>query len=291
MENAVTVKSLFSKDDVKKRFEELLGKRAPAFITSVLQAVNSSDLLKEADPVTVLNAAATAASMGLPLNQNLGFAYIVPYNVQQQDGSYRTMAQFQMGYKGFIQLAQRSGQFLTISSATVYEGQLIENNPLTGFTFNWSVKSDKVIGFVAYFKLINGFEKQLYMTVEQAKAHGVRYSQTFKKGKGLWKTDFEAMAHKTVLKLLLSRFAPLSIEMQKAVITDQAIVNDIDGQDVTYADNELPEINKELERIRLLVEDCKSSDDLATLKKQVGEKYEELPEELNQLFIDKLKSL
>lgn len=291
MDNSLTVKTLFSRDDIRKRFEELLGKRAPAFITSVLQAVNSSDLLKDADPVTVLNAAATAASMDLPLNQNLGFAYIVPYNVKQSDGSYRTMAQFQIGYKGFIQLAQRSRQFLTISSATVYEGQLVESNPLTGYKFDWSVKSDKVIGFVAYFKLINGFEKQLYMTVEEVKAHGLKYSKAFKKGEGMWVTNLIGMAHKTVLKLLLCRFAPLSIEMQKAVITDQAIVNDIDGQDVTYADNELPEINKELERIRLLVEDCKSSDDLATLKKQVGEKYEELPEELNQLFIDKLKSL
>lgn len=286
-----SVKTLFTREDIKKRFEEVLGKRAPAFITSVLQIVNANDMLKDADPVTVLNAAATAASMDLPLNQNLGFAYIVPYNVKQSDGSYRTMAQFQLGYKGFIQLAQRSGQFLTISSATVYEGQLIESNPLAGFKFDWTVKSDKVIGFVAYFKLINGFEKQLYMTVEQAKAHGVKYSQTFKKGFGLWKTDFEAMAHKTVLKLLLSRYAPLSIEMQKAIITDQAIVNDIDGQDVTYADNEVPEVDKELERIRLLVEDCKSSDDLATLKKQVGEKYEELPQEINQLFINKLKTL
>lgn len=291
MENAVTVKSLFSKDDVKKRFEELLGKRAAAFITSVLQVVNSNDLLKDSDPVSVLNAAATAASMDLPLNQNLGFAYIVPYNVKQSDGSYRTMAQFQMGYKGFIQLAQRSGQFLTISSATVQEGQLVEINPLTGFKFDWSIKSDKVIGFVAYFKLINGFEKQLYMNVEQVIAHGTKYSQTFKKGFGLWKTDFEAMAHKTVLKLLLSRFAPLSIEMQRAVITDQAIINDIEGQDVTYADNQVMEVNKELERIRLLVEDCKTQDDLATLKKQVGQKYEDLPEEVNQLFIDKQKML
>jgi recombination protein RecT len=185
----------------------------------------------------------------LPLNNNLGFAYIVPYKAKQKDGSYKTVAQFQMGYKGFIQLAQRSGQFETISAAPVYEGQLIGENPLTGFEFDFSKaakKSDTVIGYAAYFKLLNGFNKTLYMSVADLTKHGTRFSQTFKKGYGLWKDDFEGMCIKTVIKLLLSKFAPLSIDMQRAVITDQSVINDADTNDVDYADNEEPFVDAEL---------------------------------------------
>ena len=125
-EIALTTKSLFARDDVKAKFQEMLGKRATSFITSVLQIVASNDLLAKADPTSVYQSAAVAATLDLPLNNNLGFAYIVPYNQKQKDGSYKTVAQFQLGYKGFIQLAQRSGQFKTISATPVYEGQLIE---------------------------------------------------------------------------------------------------------------------------------------------------------------------
>lgn len=237
-EIALTTKSLFARDDVKAKFQEMLGKRATSFITSALQIVASNDLLAKADPTSVYQSAAVAATLDLPLNNNLGFAYIVPYNQKQKDGSYKTVAQFQLGYKGFIQLAQRSGQFKTISATPVYEGQLIEQNPLTGFIFDWKQKkSEKIVGYAAYFHLLNGFEKTFYATVEELKAHGTKYSQTYKKGYGLWKDDFDSMAIKTVLKLLLSKFAPLSVDMQRAVITDQAVINDAETQDVTYVDN------------------------------------------------------
>ena len=106
----LSAKNLFATESVKAKFQELLGNRAPAFITSVLQIVASNNLLANADPNSVYHSAAVAATLDLPLNNNLGFAYIVPYNAKQQDGTYRQVAQFQMGYKGFIQLAQRSGQ-------------------------------------------------------------------------------------------------------------------------------------------------------------------------------------
>ncbi len=235
----LTAKALFNKDEVKQKFQELLGKRASSFMTSVLQIVASNALLVKADPSSVYHSAAVAATLDLPLNNNLGFAYIVPYNQKQPDGSYKQVAQFQMGYKGFIQLAQRSGQFKTISAAPIFEGQLVEENPLTGFVFDFTKKtSNKIIGFASYFKLLNGFEKTLYATVEDLHKHGQKYSQTFRKGYGLWKDDFDAMALKTVLKALLSRYAPLSIEMQRAVVVDQAIINDTDATDITYADNE-----------------------------------------------------
>lgn len=274
----VTAKDLFSSESVKKKFHELLGKRATAFMTSVLQVVASNELLKKADPASIYHAAAVAATLDLPINNNLGFAYIVPYNAKQKDGSYKQVAQFQLGYKGFIQLAQRSGQFKTISATPIYEGQLVESNPLTGFRFDFTQrKSDKVVGYAAFFQLLNGFEKTLFMTVEELKQHGTKFSQTFKKGFGLWKDDFDSMAIKTVIKLLLSKFAPLSIEMQKAVITDASVINDSETTDVTYADHEEVIIDKPLERIRLMIDDAKTNEDLQKIAEHV-------PDELQEYF-------
>jgi recombination protein RecT len=273
----LTVKTLFNRDDVKKKFQELLGKRSSSFITSVLQIVASNDLLCKAEPTSIYQSAAVAATLDLPLNNNLGFAYIVPYNQKQKDGTFKTVAQFQMGYKGFVQLAQRSGQFKTISATPIYDGQLIEQNPLTGFKFDFTQKkSDTVIGYAAYFELLNGFEKTLFATVDDLKKHGVKYSQTFKKGFGLWKDDFDAMATKTVLKLLLSKFAPLSIEMQKAVITDQGIINDADTEDISYADHEVVTVDKEAERVVLMIEDATSLDELLKIQPHVAEPQMEL---------------
>lgn len=283
----LTVKNLFGKDEVRNKFQELLGKRAPAFITSVLQIVASNDLLAKADPHSVYHSAAVAATLDLPLNNNLGFAYIVPYNQKQKDGTYKQVAQFQMGYKGFIQLAQRSGQFRTISATPVYEGQLIEQNPLLGFRFDFTKKtSETVIGYASYFQLLNGFEKTMFMSMEELKKHGVKYSQTFKKDFGLWKDNFEAMAIKTVLKLLLSKFAPLSVDMQRAVVTDQAVVNDADAQDITYADNEETIIDKEAERVVLMIQEAKTLADLKAIEPHV--KDEQL--DLYTVRLDELKA-
>ena len=277
-QSVMTAKSLFSREDIKSKFEELLGKRASAFMTSVLQIVASNDLLKDADPMSIYQAAATAATLDLPLNNNLGFAYIVPYNVKQKDGSFKKAAQFQMGYKGFIQLAQRSGQFQTLSSTAIYDGQIVEENPLTGFVFDFTKKkSDNVVGYAAYFKLINGFEKTLYMTVAELQKHGQKFSKTYDKPGSLYKTDFPSMASKTVLKLLLSKFAPLSVEMQRAVITDQAIINDSETMDVDYVDHDETPVNKELERMRIMIEEAQSLDELAKLEPNV-------PEELKPMF-------
>lgn len=231
--NQLTTKSLFEREDVKQKFKEILGKRATSFMASVLQITTQSKLLSKADPISIYQAAAVAATLDLPLNQNLGFAYIVPYN----DKDKGQVAQFQLGYKGFIQLAQRSGQFKSIYASPIYEGQIVSENPLEGYEFDFTKKSEKLIGYAARFKLINGYEATLYMTVDQLKKHGTQYSQSFKKGFGLWKDNFDAMASKTVLKLLLSKYAPLSVDMQKAIVSDQAVINDAETEDVTYVDN------------------------------------------------------
>ncbi len=273
----LTTKDFFTRDDVKKKFQEMLGKRAPQFITSVLQIVQSNDLLAKADPVSIYQSAAVAATLDLPLNNNLGFAYIVPYKSKQKDGSYKDVAQFQMGYKGFIQLALRSGQFHNLSSTPIYEGQIKEANPLTGYVFDFAAKkSDVVIGYAAYFRLINGFEATHYMTVDQLKKHGSKYSQTFKKGFGLWKDDFEAMASKTVLKLLLSKFAPLSIEMQKAVVLDQGVIIDAEKDEAQYVDHETVEVDKESERVQLMIEDAKSVDELRKIQPHIKPEQTEM---------------
>ena len=286
MENQLTVKSLFSQENVKSKFQEMLGKKAQGFITSVLQIAASNTMLAKADPMSIYNAAATAATLDLPINNNLGFAYIVPYNNRQPDGSMKVVAQFQIGYKGFIQLAQRSGQFRTISATPIFEGQLVESNPLTGFKFDFTKKtSENIIGFAGYFELINGFEKTLYMSVEEMKAHGLKFSKTF--SKGLWQTDFSGMGNKTVIKLLLSKFAPLSIEMQKAVITDQAHIKNEEGTEVAYVDHEEVVIDKEAERVQLLLSDCKTVAEVDELQAQAPdydtEKFEERKRELKPI--------
>lgn len=243
----LTIRNLFGRDEVRNKFQELLGKRAPAFITSVLQSVASNALLAKADPHSVYHGAAVAATLDLPLNNNLGFAYLVPYNQRYRDdaGNWQTkqVAQFQMGYKGFIQLAQRTGLYQTLSASPIYEGQLIEENPLTGFVFNFKAKtSDKIIGYASYFRLLNGFEKTLYATVEDVKKHGKRFSQTYQKDKGLWVDDFDSMALKTMIKMNLSKWAPLSINIQTALKVDQAVIKDVDTLEVDYSDNQPPQI-------------------------------------------------
>lgn len=260
------VKQLFERTDVQAKFRELLGKRSSSFCTSVLQIVASNPMLSKADASSIYQAAAVAATLDLPLNNNLGFAYIVPYNNKQPDGTFKTVAQFQMGYKGFIQLAQRSGQFKSIYASPIYKGQIVNENPLDGYEFDFGVKSDVLVGYAAKFKLLNGYEATLYMSIDQLQKHGKKYSKTFGNKGGLWNTDFDAMACKTVLKLLLSKFAPLSIDMQRAVITDQALVNDADTVDVTYIDNEEPEIDKEAERIALLINDATTVEQLLKIK-------------------------
>lgn len=231
---AVTLKSMLGNDNVKARFQEILGKKAPGFISSILSVANSNTLLQKADPKTVMNAAVIAATLDLPINPSLGFAYIVPFGGQ---------AQFQLGYKGFVQLAMRSGQYKTINVREVYEGEIVSENKFTGEYEFGEKTSNNVVGYMAYFKLVNGFEKFLYMSKDELEAHGKKYSQTYKRGSGLWATDFDSMAKKTCLKQLLSKYGILSIEMQRAQTFDQAVVKndlieeDIDDANIEYVDN------------------------------------------------------
>ena len=246
------VSQFLNQKNVLEKFSELLGTKAQGFIASVISSVNSNDLLKNATNESIYTAALMAATLDLPVNQNLGFAYFIPFNNRKTN---KQECQFQIGYKGFIQLAMRSGQFKTIAATPILEGQLISENPLTGFEFDFKNKGGQVIGYAAFFSLINGFEKTLYMSIEELKKHGTQYSQTFKKGFGLWNDNFDAMASKTVLKLLLSKYAPLSIEMQKAQIADQSVIKNVDTMEIEYIDNKAlspSEIDAEKELVNII---------------------------------------
>ena len=217
---AKTLKGMLEMPAYKNKFNEMLGKKAAGFMSSIIAVTNNNKYLAKANPATVIGAAAQAAMLDLPINQSLGFAYIVPYDNE---------AQFQLGYKGYIQLAQRSGQYVDIGAKTVYEGELeYENRLLDKFKFGERT-GDKVIGYLAYFRLTNGFEKMLFMELDEMIAHAKKYSKNYKGGTDKWGlTDFNTMAEKTVLKRLLSKYGPLSIEsiqMSQALSNDGSVIS------------------------------------------------------------------
>lgn len=217
---AKTLKGMLEMPAYKNKFNEMLGKKAAGFMSSIIAVTNNNKYLAKANPATVIGAAAQAAMLDLPINQSLGFAYIVPYGNE---------AQFQLGYKGYIQLAQRSGQYVDIGAKTVYEGELeYENRLLDKFKFGERI-GDKVIGYLAYFRLTNGFEKMLFMELDEMIAHAKKYSKNYKGGTDKWGlTDFNTMAEKTVLKRLLSKYGPLSIEsiqMSQALSNDGSVIS------------------------------------------------------------------
>lgn len=206
-----TVKQLLGADTIKKKFAEVLNDRAPQFMASLLGLVNNEALLQKADPNTIIQSALIAASLDLPIDKNLGYAWIVPYS---------GAAQFQLGYKGYIQLALRTGQYKNINVIEIYEGELVRFNRLTEeLEFDMDARtSDKIIGYAAFFELLNGFKKTVYWSKADVEKHKNKFS---KSGFG-WGKDWDAMAKKTVLKNMLSKWGILSIEMQKAYVEDDA---------------------------------------------------------------------
>ena len=220
----LTLAKLLNTETISNRFHEVLGRKSAAFMSSILSACATNPKLSACDPMSVISAAMIAATLDLPINPNLGQAHIVPY---------KDKATFQIGWKGLVQLAQRSGQYRTMNASVVYEGQLIKSNPFTGeFDFDAEAKkSDKIVGYLFYFKLLNGFEKYVYLTRDGAEAHGKKFSKSYGYDTSAWKTNFEAMALNTCVKSGLSKWGPLSTEMQKAMEFDQAAVTEDDKPD------------------------------------------------------------
>ena len=226
--NAVAAKAasglgvMIGSKSVQERFEKMLGKKSAGFLSSLLTLVNNNNLLQKANPTSVLAAAATAASLDLPVNPSLGLAWIVPYG---------NGAQFQLGYRGAIALAMRSGQMKSIVMTEVYEGECKCWNRFTE-TFEFGDRvSDNIIGYYARFETINGFVKATFWTKEEVLKHAKRFSKSFNRGP--WQTDFDAMAKKTVLLSIIKTYAPMSIEMQSAFESDGKVAtfNETTGQE------------------------------------------------------------
>lgn len=254
------VKLFLNEDSVKKRFSEVLGKKAPQFMSSIVNVMAASDQLKQCDANSVMAAAFAAASFDLPIDSNLGFAALVPYKKRFKDSatgqwSEKSLAQFQMMYKGFVQLAIRTGQYEKMNCSEVYEDELTSYNPITGeceFVSDFSKtqqrengESDKIVGYYGWFRLNSGFTKELYMTKNEVVNHARKYSQAYRydlnanKSSSKWTTDFDAMAKKTVIKMLLSKWGILSVEMQRAITDDQKAFDENGSGD--YSDN-LPDV-------------------------------------------------
>lgn len=264
MGNSLTTKDLFKKNDIQERFEALLGKKAPGFISSVLQTVNNNKLLANANPQTVLTAAATAATLDLPINQNLGFAWIVPYKGQ---------AQFQMGWKGFVQLALRTGQYKAINVTEVYENQFKSFNQLSEeLDADFNIDGEgKIVGYASYFRLNNGMEKTCYWSVKAVIKHAKKYSKAYNQSFSPWqdKDQKHAMAKKTVLKNMLSKWGIMSIEMQTAQLMDQS-VQETEGI-AKYPDNDTIDVtaesvNEEHDRIKSFLKKAETQEQIDEIK-------------------------
>lgn len=218
----VMLNSLLDREGYRKRFDELLGKRAPQFVSSIVSMVNGDKNLQKAfmnAPITVIQSALKAATFDLPIDPTLGYAYIVPFNNRKDDGSYVMEASFVIGYRGLLQLAMRTGAYEKINVVDVREGELVSYNRLTEDVELEFVEDEDerdalpIIGWCGYYRLTNGMEKTIYMSRKQIVKHEEKNRKGKYMGKG-WRTDFDAMAAKTVLRRLIGKWGILSIDYQ-----------------------------------------------------------------------------
>ena len=208
------MKSIINVDSVQEQFKNALQDQAPLFIASLIDIYSNDKNLQKCEPKDVIMEALKAATLKLPINKQLGFAYIVPYGSEPQ---------MQIGYKGYIQLAMRTGQYKYINADVVYEGELKGHNKLTGeVDLSGEATSDKVVGYFAYIETVNGFRKPLYWTKEKVLAHAKRYSKSFNSKSSAWQTNFDEMALKTMLRNILSKYGVMSVEMMNAFTSDTA---------------------------------------------------------------------
>ena len=229
-----TFSTFMSSEGVKRKLNEIIGgEKGQAFITSIISAVSTNPALKRCDNASIFSAGLIGASLNLAPSKELGHFYIVPYGDK---------AQFQIGYKGLIQLAVRSGQYKHLNVIEVKEGEMKFYNQLTE-EFEFKLIEDpeirektKTVGYFAMFELLNGFVKTIYWTKSKMEAHAKKYSQSYKSGKNsFWNDNFDEMAKKTLLKQILTKWGAMSTEMEKVKKYDQAAIKS-DGS-VEYVDN------------------------------------------------------
>ena len=236
-----TFSAFMSGDGIKRKINEIVGsKKGDGFVTSIVSAVSMNPILAECDNNTILSAGLQGAALDLSPSPALGHFYMVPYDDRKHG---RKVAQFQLGYKGYIQLAIRSGQYRRINVIALKEGELISYNRLTEEIFTKLIDNDEVrdsmptTGYYAMFELTNGFVKTMYWSFAKMESHALRYSKGFaaRKGYTFWEKDFDGMAYKTMLRQLLSKWGVMSIEMQKAFESDMGVIDGEGRSD--YVDN------------------------------------------------------
>ncbi len=247
------VNTFLDRDGLRKRFDELLGKRSPQFISSIVSMVNADQKMQQAfyeSPMTVIQSALKAATFDLPIDQNLGYAYIVPFKNWKKDQGKSVMeASFILGWKGMHQLALRTGAYKTINVVDIREGELKKYNRLTeeveiDFIEDETEREQKsVIGYVGYYRLVNGAEKTIYMSVKAIENHEKKFRKGNSMGWG-WQNDWDAMARKTVYRILIGKWGVMSIDYQTADEGKQlADVMAEDAQAEGFIDADFTEIN------------------------------------------------
>ncbi|WP_338230699.1 recombinase RecT [Lactiplantibacillus paraxiangfangensis] len=221
-----SIKVLLESPTIQAKFQNVLKDKSSGFVSSVLNVVNTNGYLADAQPMSIMTSAMVAATLDLPIDPNLGYAYIVPFNGKNKETNrWEKKAQLIIGYKGYIQLAQRSGQYRKLNVAPIPEGAFISWNPLAEeLKYDFSkATSDTAVGYAGYFELLNGFTKTVYWTRDQVEAHRIANNKAKDKRAltGVWRDNYDAMATKTVLRSMLGRWGILSIEMQNAVSKDE----------------------------------------------------------------------
>ena len=203
---------------------EVLHDNRESFVASLIDLYSSDTFLQKCNPGAVLRESLKAVSLKLPINKALGFAWIIPYNDSK---SGQTLPQMQIGYRGYIQLAMRTGAYRTMNMDNVYEGEVKVVNRLTGeIDLSGERISDKVVGYFAYIETVNGFSKTLYWTTEKVIAHAKKFSKSYNSGAAIWKQNFDEMAQKTVMRNLISKWGVMSVDLQRAIDLDNADLAD-----------------------------------------------------------------
>ena len=252
VQNSLTTKkagltAYLTQDAVKKQINSVIGgKDGQRFISAIISAVNTNPTLQECTNQSILSGALLGESLKLSPSPQLGHYYLVPFN----DRNKGKVAQFQLGYKGYIQLAIRSGQYKKLNVMAIKEGELEYFDPLNEdikinlMVEDWNAREQaETVGYYAFFELTNGFRKAIYWSKEQMEAHAMKYSKGYqaKKGYTFWEKDFDGMAYKTMLRQLISKWGIMSIEMMSAMDSDMAVINDDGTKD--YVDTEVVDVD------------------------------------------------
>ena len=240
-----TFSAFLATDAMKKKINEMVGgEKGQQFVTAIISAVSANPQLAECDNASIVSAALVGQALNLSPSPQLGQFYMVPFNDSKRGCK---VAQFQIGYKGYIQLAIRSGQYKKLNVLAIKKGELKKYDPLNEEIEVQLIEDEEVrekeetIGYYAMFEYLNGFRKTLYWSKEKMEAHAIKYSMGYraKKGYTFWEKDFDGMAYKTMLRQLISKWGIMSIDltMQKALESDMAVINDNGSYD--YIDNEV----------------------------------------------------